>query len=87
MLLFPEGTRNGIEKHGKIHSGATIIANTAKVPIIPVGIQASYKPFSKVIINYGKPIYLGEKKLNKDEIEEATKKLQDEIIRLTNEGK
>lgn len=87
LLIFPEGTRNGIEKHGKIHSGATIMANMARVPIIPIGIQATYKPFSKVIINYGKPIDLSEKKLSKEEIEEVTKKLQDEIIRLTNDEK
>lgn len=84
LIVFPEGTRNGIEKHGKIHSGAVIMANMARVPIIPVGIQATYKPFSKVIINYGKPIDLGEKKLTKEEIEETTKKLQDKIIELTN---
>lgn len=84
LLLFPEGTRNGIEKHGKIHSGAVIMANMAKVPIIPVGIQATYKPFSKVVLNYGKPIEFTEKKLGKEEIEETTKKLQDELIRLTN---
>lgn len=87
LLVFPEGTRNGIEKHGKIHSGATIMANMARVPIVPVGIQATYKPFSKVIINYGKPINLGEKKLDKEGIDDITKKLQDEIIKLTNEEK
>lgn len=84
LLVFPEGTRNGIEKHGKIHSGATIMANMARVPIIPVGIQATYKPFSKVVINYGKPIDMGEKKFGKEEIEEITKKLQDDIMELTN---
>jgi 1-acyl-sn-glycerol-3-phosphate acyltransferase len=84
LLVFPEGTRNGIEKHGKIHSGAVIMANMANVPIVPVGIQATYKPFSKVIINYGKPIDLRENKLSKEEIEEVTKKLQDDIIELTN---
>lgn len=84
LLVFPEGTRNGIEKHGKIHSGAIIMANMARVPIIPVGIQATYKPFSKVVINYGKPIDLSEKKFSKEEIEEITKKLQDDIMELTN---
>lgn len=84
FIIFPEGTRNGIEKYGKIHSGAVIMANMAKVPIVPVGIQATYKPFSKVIINYGKPIDLGDKKLEKEEIEEKTKFLMEEIIKLTN---
>lgn len=36
FIIFPEGTRNGIEKNGKIHSGAIVMANMAKVPIVPV---------------------------------------------------
>lgn len=85
LLIFPEGTRNGIEKNGKIHSGAVVMANMAKVPIVPVGIQATYKPFSKVIINFGKPINPKEKKLEKEEIETVANDLMDNIIKLTNE--
>lgn len=84
IMIFPEGTRKGIEKRGKIHSGAIVMANIAKVPIVPVGIKATYKPFSKVIINYGKPIDLGNKKLEKEEIDEQTKRLMKDIIELTN---
>lgn len=84
LLMFPEGTRKGIEKKQRIHSGAVVIANMANVPIVPVGIQATYKPFSKVIINYGKPIVLEDKKLDKDEIEIATNRLMEQIIELTN---
>ncbi len=87
LVMFPEGTRNGIEKYGKIHSGATVIANMAKVPIVPVGIQATYKPFSKVILNYGKPIYFEGKKLEKEEIEKITNQLMKDIIKLTNKEK
>lgn len=36
FVIFPEGTRNGIEKNGRIHSGAIVLANMAKVPIVPV---------------------------------------------------
>lgn len=85
FVIFPEGTRNGIEKNGKIHSGAVVMANIAKVPIVPVGVKATYKPFSKVIINYGKPINFNEKKLSKEEIENVTKELMEDIIKLTNE--
>lgn len=85
FIIFPEGTRNGIEKNGKIHSGAVIMANMAKVPIIPVGIQATYKPFSKVIINYGKPINLDKEKLEKTEIDSVTNNLMNDIIKLTKE--
>ena len=85
LLVFPEGTRNGIEKNGKIHSGAVVMANMAKVPIVPVGIKATYKPFSKIVINFGKPIKPKEKKLEKDEIDNIAKELMDNMIKLTNE--
>ncbi len=85
FIIFPEGTRNGIEKNGEIHSGAVIMANMAKVPIVPVGIKATYKPFSKVTINYGKPINFDGKKMQKEEIENATNILKEDIIKLTNE--
>ena len=85
FIIFPEGTRNGIEKTGKIHSGAVVMANMAKVPIVPVGIKATYKPFSKVIINYGKPINFEGKKLEKEDIDKITDKLKEDIISLTNE--
>lgn len=49
------------------------------------GIQATYKPFSKVIINYGKPIDFSKNKLEKEEIETVSKQLMEDIIKLTNE--
>ena len=87
LVLFPEGTRKGIEKNKRIHKGAIVIADMAGVPIIPAGINSTFKLFSKIRINYGKPMYFEKKKLQKEEIEEVTNKLRDEIIMLTNDGK
>ena len=42
-----------------------LIAQRANVPIIPIGIRSSYKPFSKLRIVYGKPISLEEYKAQK----------------------
>ena len=53
LLMFPEGTRNGMEKGVKPKNGAVLIAATAEKPIIPIGIQGNFKPFRKVIINIG----------------------------------
>ena len=51
-------------------------------PIIPVGIHGTFKPFSKVYINYGEPIDLtGYKKSNN--IDDATKLVMDKIVMLT----
>lgn len=86
--IFPEGTRNGMAKGVKVHNGAALIALKTNSPIIPVGIQGNFKPFRKVKLNIGKPMdfsELAKDKNNKDVLEEITKKVMDEVIRLTNE--
>ena len=88
VLLFPEGTRNGIAKNGKIQNGAALMTLKSGVPILPVGIQGGYKLFSKVKINYGKPMYFDEykdKEITKQVLEEVSNKIMNEIVRLTNE--
>lgn len=73
LLIFPEGTRNGMAKGVKPKNGAVLIAGTAQKPIIPIGIQGSFKPFTRVIVNIGKPIdYTNLKEEIKDK-EQATK--------------
>lgn len=56
VFIFPEGTRNGLEKGIKPKKGAALITLKAQVPIIPMGITGTFKPFSKIKINIGKPI-------------------------------
>ena len=90
ILIFPEGTRCGIAKKGKIQNGAVLMSLMSGAPIIPMGIQAKkkYRPFSKVIINIGKPIDISEykdKKGDKETLNNLSKKLMNEMIRLTNE--
>ena len=85
LLMFPEGTRKGLEKGIKPKSGAVLIAATAQKPIIPIGIKGNFKPFRRVIITIGKPIeyskYKGEVK-DKETANKLTKELMDEIIKL-----
>lgn len=86
--IFPEGTRKGLEKNVKAKTGAAFMALRAGVPIIPVGVQGSFKPFTKVIINYGKPMDFSKYYSNKPEkevLEKVTTEVMEEIIRLTNE--
>ena len=64
------------------------MALRAGVPIIPVGVQGSFKPFTKVIINYGKPMDFSKYYSNKPEkevLEKVTEEVMAEIIKLTNE--
>ena len=86
LLMFPEGTRNLLARGGKIKKGASRLALTENVPIIPVGIQGNYKPFSKVKITIGKPIsmekYTTGTEVTHEEINDLTEKLQEEILSL-----
>lgn len=89
ILLFPEGTRNGIKKKGKLQNGAALMALKSGVPVIPVGIQGNYKAFTKVKINYGKPMYFEEyknKEITKSVLDEVSDQIMQEIVRLTNEN-
>ena len=39
LLIFPEGTRNGLEKGLKFKKGAAYMALQNKVPVIPIGMK------------------------------------------------
>lgn len=86
--IYPEGTRNGIARGVKPKTGAINIAIKSGAPIVPLGIQGTFKPFTKVKLNYGKPISYEkykDQKLEKEDVEKLLNELMSEIIRLTNE--
>lgn len=59
------------------------MALKTKAKVVPVGIQGSFKPFTKVTLNYGKPIDFAKydgKNPEKDDLEQATKDIMDNII-------
>ena len=86
IALFPEGTRNGLEKGEKVKGGAAFFAVRTGAKVIPVGISGGLKKFEKVIIKYGKPIdyskYKGQDK-DKEVLEKVTNEIMEHIINLT----
>lgn len=88
LMLFPEGTRNGMAKGVKPKDGAVKLAIQAKVPIIPIGVQGDFKFFKKVKINIGKPInyeeYKGKTK-EKEVLDKLTDELMQEVVKLRDE--
>ena len=87
LLMFPEGTRNGLDKGLKMKKGAAILALSTNSVIVPIGIKGNYKPFTKVRIRIGKPITMekyttGIEELNPREIVDLTNRMKDEIIAL-----
>ena len=72
-------------KGKKPKNGAVLIAATAGKPIIPIGIQGSFKPFRKVIVNIGKPIdysQYSEEVKEKEQASKLTQELMQEIVKL-----
>lgn len=85
--IFPEGTRNGMEKNdGKMKNGASYLALKTGANIIPIGIQGTAKPFSKNAIIYGEPIEVSKYingKVDKEAEDRLTEDLKQQIIMLT----
>ena len=79
--IFPEGTRKGMEKNVKAKNGAAFMAIKSKAKVIPIGIHGTFKPFSKVYVNYGQPIDLSQ--YDKEQLDDATDKIMQDIIMLT----
>ena len=82
--LFPEGTRNGLEKNnGEIKNGASYLAIKTGAVIVPIGIIGKAKPFTRNAVIYGKPIDFSEyKALGKEGEEKATEILKENIVAL-----
>lgn len=81
IALFPEGTRNGIEKGEKVKDGAAFFALKTGAKVIPVGISGGEKPFKKMTIKYGEPLdYSGR---SKDDLDEITEEIMKKIVELT----
>lgn len=79
LALFPEGTRNGIEKGEKVKDGAAFFAVRSGAKVVPCGIKGGTKENRKVTITYGKPLDFSEYKGNKDK--DVLDKVTDEIMK------
>ena len=87
IAMFPEGTRNGLEKGEGIKEGVAFFVLQTGAKVQPVGIVGGEKPFKKVYVNYGKPLDYSDKvtkKPSKEELEQVSKEIMDNIIMLTN---
>jgi len=81
IALFPEGTRNGMEKGQKAKDGAAFFAVRTGAKVIPVGISGGEKPFKKMYIKYGAPLDFSGR--NKDELDQVTDEIMEKIVELS----
>ena len=57
VLIFPEGTRVRKGKRVEAHSGALLMANRAKVPVVPIYVSTKKHLFSRINLSFGKPYF------------------------------
>ena len=69
VAIFPEGHTHDKDIDLEYKSGIAKISKITNVPIVPFGIYGSYKPFHKLTLNIGKPIYYKNKNLNYKELD------------------
>ena len=84
VALFPEGTRNGLEKGEKVKDGAAFFAVRSGAKVLPVGISGGTGRFSKVTIRYGKPLdFSNYDKNDKEALDKITDEIMNSIMALT----
>lgn len=81
ICMFPEGTRS---KDGKLQKGApgvALIAAKSNAAVVPVAIEGTFKikPFRRLKVTYGKPMYFEDEKANKETLQNFTAKIMQEI--------
>ena len=85
IALFPEGTRNGLEKGEKVKDGVAFFAVRSGAKVLPCGIKGGTKEHRQVTITYGKPLDYSQYKGSKDKevLEKITNEIMEAIIELT----
>ena len=88
FLIYPEGTRFGFKKGVRPKKGIALIAMETKVPIIPMAMVGSFKPFTKIRFKIDKPMDISEfylregEKPNLRNMVTLTNKVVDRILEL-----
>lgn len=87
--IFPTGQREMVKGEGEVKGGVAMLAIKTERPVLPVHISASYKLFSRITLNIGKPcIYSlpeGQRKANPDDIDRISKQIYSSIRELGKE--
>ena len=85
IALFPEGTRNGLEKGQKAKDGVAFFAIRSGAKVLPCGIKGGTKGNRQVTITYGKPLDYTKYKVSKDKevLDKVTEEIMSDIIELT----
>jgi 1-acyl-sn-glycerol-3-phosphate acyltransferase len=92
VLVFPEGTRTRDGSIGKLHAGMVVMAQRAKVPILPMVIDGAFEAWPRgralptlhpISVGYGEPIPPQEARSARPE--DLARRLRDEMVVLQKE--
>lgn len=86
--IFAQGTRRKELDVKDAKAGVALFALKGNAPVLPVCITSTYKLFSPVYINYGKPLDLNEyrdKKIKSELLEEMTELIMTKVAELGRE--
>lgn len=85
--IFPEGKRIKTGELSDFESGISLIALKSNVPVLPIYIAGSYKPFKSMKLIAGEPLIIGNNtntKIAAASVEAATRLLEQKILELKN---
>ena len=84
IALFPEGTRNGLEKGEKVKDGVAFFAVRSGAKVVPCGIKGGTKEHHKITITYGKPLDYSQYKGTKDKevLDKIANEIMEDIVKL-----
>ena len=84
ICMFPEGTRS---KDGKLHKGehgVALLAAKSNAAVVPVAIEGTFniRPFRRLHLTYGKPLYFEADRADKEHLKEFTDTIMQEIAQM-----
>ena len=88
--IFPSGKRVKKDEEATAKSGVAFIAIKAAVPAVPIYIETSYRPFSKVTIHIGEAVdfaVYNKAKMSSEQLGEISSDLFKNIYALAEENK
>ena len=77
--IFPEGTRSRTGHMLPLLGGASMIALRARVPVVPVYIDGTYRPFRRIEVYVGEPLPMDDLlagRVNKESCEALTRRME-----------
>ena len=85
--IFPQGTRSRDNSPTSMLTGTALIAIRARVPVLPVYIDAPYRRFHRVDVRVGKPIDLSDldHRFDSAAMEEVTHRIERAVWALRSE--